>query len=409
MVMGLDFVVPLVLMVEDIALAGGTEFLLPLILGGMGAAGSMMSGGAQGKLGGYGYGGRDRAPTRGSVDPTLLGRVLAPIEQMTAVATGRARKPVTLPGAFVQPNPMFSGRGMPMGIGTTAVDPALQQPHLLGLAGVNMGAGPLSANFKSFIPPKQTKMGTLTEPERNPWGTVEQPFPQLPEAAGGMPQLRGALEMLGVHSDPMGNLTHGGQGIFKGPGLKPYSEPENEPKEPPPKPTCRAGEIWLNGRCQPIEPEPDLTQIEDPDDCVDEGGHWNPDVGVCEEAGSSTSGIQSLSRQMHDTANPIGSWSGWQFPDQMRKETEKIPGSQMGQSDFWSGGWSGDEQKREATKLQSPGEWFQAGWPGSEPQSVNQDPWGASPDLGTNVSAPRRSARRRQPQYPPPPPGTGWL
>ena len=385
MVMGLDFVVPLVLMVEDIALAGGTEFLLPLILGGMGAAGSMMSGGAQGKLGGYGLGGADKAPTRGSVDPTLLGRVLSPIEQMAGVATGRARKPVTLPGAFVQPNPMFSGGGMPMGIGTTAVDPALQQPHLLGLPGVNMGAGPLPDNYEAFYPTRWEG-----EVERNPWGTVEQPFPQLPESAGGMPQLQGALEMLGVHSDPMGNLTHGGQGIFRGAGPSPDPDPDPDPDPGPTR-------------------DPDLTVINDPNECSDKGGEWDPFHGCIpvepdDPGGPSTSGlgpsankrVSGIQGGLDDAANPTGKWSGWQFPDQMRKEARKIPGSQIGQSKFWSGGWSGDERN-------------QTGWPGSKPQWGNQNPWGASPDLGTNVSAPRRGARRRQPQYPPPPPGTGWL
>ena len=277
MVMGLDFVVPLVLMVEDIALAGGTEFLLPLILGGMGAAGSMMSGGAQGKLGGYGYGGADKAPTRGSVDPTLLGRVLAPIEQMAGVATGRARKPVTLPGAFVQPNPMFSGGGMPMGIGTTAVDPALQQPHLLGLAGVNMGVGPLSDSYEAFYPPR-----THTGVERNPWGTVEQPFPQLPEAAGGMPQLRGALEMLGVHSDPMGNLTHGGQGIFTGAGTGNDDDPGGWDQATVDQCNARPGMRWLNGRCRRIETHPNPQDATNEEDCIAADGHWDPAGGGCE-------------------------------------------------------------------------------------------------------------------------------
>ena len=187
---------------------GGTEVWLPLLLGGMGAAGSMMSGGAEGKLGGYGPRGIGEAPTRSSIDPTLLGNILAPIEQMTGGAAGRARQPVTLPGAFVQPTPMFSGGGMAMPIGTTAVDPALQQPHLMGLPGINTGQGPLSSPYKEYVP------HSIRAPFPNQWGTVAQPSSQLPESGGGIQQLQGALELLGVHSDPMGNLTYEGGYIF---------------------------------------------------------------------------------------------------------------------------------------------------------------------------------------------------
>jgi len=117
-------------------------------MGGMGAVGSALGSGAQGQLKGYGVG--SAPPTRMSLDPTLLGQVLAPIEQVMGIAAGRARQPVTLPGAFAQPNPMYSGGGLPMPIGTTGVDPALQQPHLMGLQGVNIGKGPLSPEYRQY-------------------------------------------------------------------------------------------------------------------------------------------------------------------------------------------------------------------------------------------------------------------
>ncbi len=180
-------------------------WLVPAIMGGIGAAGSALGGGAEGKLGGYGAGkGPKTYPTRLSVNPSLLGQVLGPIEQIAGAAVGRARQPVTLPGAYAQPNPMYSGGGMPIPIGTTAVDPALQQPRLLGLPGINIGKGPLSGPYGG---PSGTNIG---------FGTVEQPAAQLPQVAGGLPQLQGALQLLGIDSDPMGNLTAGGTALFTG-------------------------------------------------------------------------------------------------------------------------------------------------------------------------------------------------
>ena len=183
-----------------------SPWLIPALMGGMGAVGSALGGGAQGQLKGYGVG--SAPPTRMSLDPTLLGQVLAPIEQVMGIAAGRARQPVTLPGAFAQPNPMYSGGGLPMPIGTTGVDPALQQPHLMGLQGVNIGKGPLSREYRQY--------GGVGK--KAAWGTVSQGDPQMPEVGGGMPQLQAALELLGVHRDPMGNLSSGGTDLFTGAG-----------------------------------------------------------------------------------------------------------------------------------------------------------------------------------------------
>ena len=175
-------------------------WLVPAIMGGVGAVGSALGSSAEGKLKGYGVG--SAPPTRMSLDPTLLGQVLAPIEQVMGIAAGRARQP----GAFAQPNPMYSGGGLPMPIGTTGVDPALQQPHLMGLQGVNIGKGPLSREYRQY--------GGVGR--KAAWGTVPQGDPQMPEVGGGMPQLQAALELLGVHSDPMGNLSSGGTALFTG-------------------------------------------------------------------------------------------------------------------------------------------------------------------------------------------------
>lgn len=224
-------------------------WLVPAIMGGIGAAGSALGGGAEGKLGGYGAGtGPKTYPTRLSVDPSLLGQILGPIEQIAGAAVGRARQPVTLPGAYVQPNPMYSGGGMPIPIGTTAVDPALQQPRLLGLPGINIGKGPLSGPYGG---PTGTNVG---------FGTVEQPDAQLPQVAGGLPQLQGALQLLGVDSDPMGNLTAGGTALFTGAtnnsDLPPH---DHDPNRPGPR----------GDSCADIE---ETRRAE----CIDSGGTWTP-------------------------------------------------------------------------------------------------------------------------------------
>ena len=54
---------------------GMAEVGVPLILGGLGAAGSALSGGAEGRIGSFGRG--SLAPTRRDLDPTMLGRSAA--------------------------------------------------------------------------------------------------------------------------------------------------------------------------------------------------------------------------------------------------------------------------------------------------------------------------------------------
>ena len=250
-------------------------WLVPSLLGGMGAVGSALGSGAEGKLKGYGAG--ETAPSRQSIDPSLLGQVLAPIEQAIGIAMGRMRQPVTLPGAFVQPNPMYSGGGLPMSIGTTGVDPALQQPHLMGLPGVNTGAGQLSRDFAPFI--RQPGSGAHV-PSQSPWGTIDQPAAQMPEAGGGMPQMQGALEMLGVHSDPMGNLSTGGQGIFTGAGrdsLPPVCDPETERWDEQ-RQTCVS--IVLDRRSDPTD-DPGSGDDYHETQCQKNDGYWCADTRTC--------------------------------------------------------------------------------------------------------------------------------
>ena len=54
------------------------SWVMPLIGSGISGLGSALGGGATGQLGSFGYG--DSPPTRMSVDRTLFGRGVAPIE-----------------------------------------------------------------------------------------------------------------------------------------------------------------------------------------------------------------------------------------------------------------------------------------------------------------------------------------
>ena len=245
-----------------VAISGATAaWLVPSIMGGMGAVGSALGSGATGNLKGYGVG--ETAPSRQSIDPSLLGQVLAPIEQAIGIAMGRMKQPVTLPGAFVQPNPMYSGGGLPMSIGTTGVDPALQQPHLMGLPAVNTGPGQLSRDFAPFI--RQPGSGANV-PSQSPWGTIDQPAAQMPEAGGGMPQMQGALEMLGIHSDPMGNLSSGGTGLFTGAGRN-TQEPDD---------TGDASGGGGGGGGGTMPPNCQVLTMDDAETiCSNSGGQWN--------------------------------------------------------------------------------------------------------------------------------------
>ena len=231
------------------AAVAASPWLIPAIMGGMGAVGSALGSGAEGKLKGYGAG--ETAPSRQSIDPSLLGQVLAPIEQAIGISM------------FVQPNPMYSGGGLPMSIGTTGVDPALQQPHLMGLPAVNTGPGQLSRDFAPFI--RQPGSGANV-PSQSPWGTIDQPAAQMPEAGGGMPQMQGALEMLGIHSDPMGNLSTGGTGLFTGAGRN-TQEPDD---------TGDASGGGGGGGGGTMPPNCQVLTMDDAETiCSNSGGQWN--------------------------------------------------------------------------------------------------------------------------------------
>ena len=126
-----------------------------------------------------------------------------------------------------------------MPIGTTGVDPALQRPGLLGTPGLNFGN---EGYFSGAYQPRgyaQREMQNL--------GRIQQTPPDVPEVGAGLPQLQSAMELLGVHSDPMGNLFMDQTGLFTGAnqgedGVNDRS-PEADPQRPDPggnprAPTC---------------------------------------------------------------------------------------------------------------------------------------------------------------------------
>ena len=235
---------------------GMAEVGVPLILGGLGAAGSALSGGAEGRIGSFGQG--SLAPTRQDLDPTMLGRSVAPIESLLAALAGRVSQPYTAPAAVVQPPPMFQGGGLPMPIGTTGVDPALQRPGLLGTPGLNFGN---EGYFSGAYQPRG-----YAQPEMQNLGRIQQTPPDVPEVGAGLPQLQSAMELLGVHSDPMGNLFMDQTGLFTGAGgnqgqdgvndLSP--EADNEPNRDPDGPCAQYGSGWtydpVTNLCSPPSP-----------------------------------------------------------------------------------------------------------------------------------------------------------
>ena len=183
----------------------------------MSGLGGALGASAEGKL--YGYTG-DAWP------PWLLNRARANIEQLGAIAAERAGMPVSLPSAFVQQPPMFRGGGLPMPIGVTGRDPALMRPLLMGRPGIRFPSPApghetlladespvgrdrwLFQDAPRFRPEDEARMTDLgaTNPR---YEGLRQPDMTMPQVGGGIPELQGALTLMGVSSDPLGNLTMG--------------------------------------------------------------------------------------------------------------------------------------------------------------------------------------------------------
>lgn len=93
----------------------GYDDAIMLALAGM----SMIGGGDQELTGFRGKG----------IDPRdVLQKGLSQNDEWLNLTKGRAKQDITLPGAYAQQPPVFTGGGLPMPIGVTGVDPALSNP-----------------------------------------------------------------------------------------------------------------------------------------------------------------------------------------------------------------------------------------------------------------------------------------
>jgi hypothetical protein len=164
--------------------------------------------------------------------------------QLGGVLTGKAERPVTLPGAFAQPLPWYSGGGLPFSVGVTAQDPALYAPGLhqqragyqfaqpdyqalankrwTGQEGYQVdpkgggSAAPTSVGnwmFGEYAPrfdPNAGFMKNATDAQWGPqiFGALNQPQYGVdqPQVGGGIPQLKANLELIGVTSNPDGTF-----------------------------------------------------------------------------------------------------------------------------------------------------------------------------------------------------------
>lgn len=91
----------------------------------------------------------------GGLDPRqMLGEGKVRIEDMMRLLTERANRPVTLPSAYVQQPPVFTGGGLPMPIGVVGQDPALANRKLLSIPGLSgwdgEGNGPPGSDDPKF-------------------------------------------------------------------------------------------------------------------------------------------------------------------------------------------------------------------------------------------------------------------
>ena len=79
---------------------------------------------------------------RGRVDPvSMLSQANWLINRLGQATANRAGQPISLPSSYVQQPGAFSGGGLPMPIGLVASDPALANPSLLSLPGMEDFAG----------------------------------------------------------------------------------------------------------------------------------------------------------------------------------------------------------------------------------------------------------------------------
>ena len=248
---------------------GGADFWGPAAMGGLGALGGAL-GGAASEMTPFGQ--KEGHPDPMGIGewshifpPTLLANYLSNVEQAGAIATARAAQPVTLPGTQIQQPGWYGGGGMVMPVGLSGMDVANIRPSILGVPGVRfgqpdpqkVGERALSQELGTWSDPripgynkKIAEQGQLDEqrfrehemakwmfpgaPRETPEAQLSiferpfseggafqaplpasqglrQPSPTPIQPGGGFHELFGALKLLGVETDPMGNLTMGSE------------------------------------------------------------------------------------------------------------------------------------------------------------------------------------------------------
>lgn len=81
----------------------------------------------------------------------IMGDARDLIGELGSVLSQRASQPIQLRSAYAQQPPVYTGGGLPMPIGLSGVDPALADPSLLSLPGVDTSA--LTSRFQNLIMP----------------------------------------------------------------------------------------------------------------------------------------------------------------------------------------------------------------------------------------------------------------
>jgi hypothetical protein len=213
--------------------------LMPMIYGSLGSAG------IQGAMSAFGGSDIDDisgfAAREGDyLDPRMHAeQYMRDAYNMLGMQAAASAQPSTLPGAFVQPTPWYSGGGLPIPIGVTGQDPALFAPGVHQTrAGWNMPtpdydqlkewSGEYEARGGGYskdgtvlgnTAPETTKrwlggqyparrdLNVLDfSPERGghmAWGALSQPdMSGQVDVGGGVPQLKANLELMGVTTNP---------------------------------------------------------------------------------------------------------------------------------------------------------------------------------------------------------------
>ncbi len=131
------------------------------------------------------------------------------LNQHLGALTARAASPVTLRSSYVQQPGAYTGGGLPMPIGLVAQDPALADPSLLSIPGLDFSKLAIQPDGQQA--PRQTNQFPLPEdrptPDPNEWKSMGSDDGMF----GGMPGTRGA-DLLAEGPDE--NITNAGGDDF---------------------------------------------------------------------------------------------------------------------------------------------------------------------------------------------------